>query len=93
MELNLLYYSEQVLNTAKKLQKTYLYLNLKEALEIVEIGVEHAKADVLQKIHFDGLEIYTKNEVPLLMRESEIKVDLAGSLDVLRELSTQEEAE
>lgn len=93
MEINLLHYSEEVLNTVKKLQKRTLGLKFAEALEIVKIGVEHAKADVLKKIHFDGLEIYTKTEVPLIMRESEIKVDLAGSLDVLRELKTQEEAD
>lgn len=93
MDLNLFHYSIQVLDAAKKVQKIHPYLNLKEALEIIEIGVEHAKADMLHKIYHDGLEIYTKAEVPLIMRESEIKVDLTGSLDVLRELGTQEEAE
>lgn len=82
MELNLFHYSTQVLVAAKKLQKIHPYLNLKEALEIVEIGVEHAKADMLQKIYHDGLEVYTKAEVPLIVRESEIKVDLSGNLDV-----------
>ena len=63
----------------------YQYLNLKEALEVVEIGVEHAKADMLQKIYHEGLEVYAKTEVPVIMRESEIKVDLSGGLDVLFE--------
>lgn len=86
MDLNLFHYSIQVLDAAKKLQKIHPYLNLKEALEVVEIGVEHAKADMLQKIYHDGLEVYTKTEVLLIMRESEIKVDLSGGVDVLGKL-------
>lgn len=92
MDINLLWYSEQVLQTVRRIQKDYPDISFAEALEIVKIGAEHAKADMLHKIYFDGLEIYTKTEVPLIMRESKIKVDLAGSLDVLRELGTQEEA-
>lgn len=93
MDVNLLWYSEQVLQAVTRIQMDYSDINFAEALEIVKTGVEHAKADMLHKIYFDGLEIYTKTEVPLIMRESEIKVDLTGSLDVLRELRTQEEAE
>jgi hypothetical protein len=69
MDLNLFHYSIQVLDAAKKLQKIHPYLNLKEALEVVEIGVEHAKADMLQKIYHEGLEVYTKAEVPELIKE------------------------
>ena len=92
MEINLLWYSEQVIKAVNDIRKKYIYLNFAEALEIVKIGAEHAKADMLQKIYYDGVEVYTKTEVPLIMRESEIKVDLAGDLDVSGEIRTTKEA-
>ncbi len=91
MDVNLLWYSEQVLQAVRRIQMDYPDINFAEALEIVKTGVEHAKADMLQKIYYDGLEVYTKTEVPLIMRESEIKVDLAGGLDVSGELRTAKE--
>lgn len=93
MEVNLLWYSEQVLKTANEIGRKYTDLNFAAVLEIVKIGAEHAKADVLQKMYYDGVEVYTKTEVPLIMRESEIKVDLAGYLDVSGKVETTKEAE
>lgn len=93
MDINLLWYSEQVLQAATKIRMDYSDISFAEALEIVKIGAEHAKADMLHKIYYDGVEVYTKTEVPLIMRESEIKVDLAGYLDVSGKVETTKEAE
>lgn len=51
MGVNLLWHSEQVLQAARRIQKDYPGINFAEALEIVKIGVEHAKADAAEVRH------------------------------------------